>query len=68
LANFPEAAAGRRGPRADRAENIKEWSGYRPEVIARIDFLEWNGANHPRHAKFAAQGDGKDTLRDVKET
>jgi ATP-dependent DNA ligase len=32
----------------------------RPETVVRIDFLEWTGANHLRHAKFVALRDDKD--------
>ncbi len=39
-----------------------------PETVARIDFLEWTGADHLRHAKFVALRDDKDTQKIVKES
>jgi len=39
----------------------------RPETVVRIDFLEWTGANHLRHAKFVALRDDKDPRKVVKE-
>jgi ATP-dependent DNA ligase len=38
------------------------------ETVARIDFLEWTGANHLRHAKFVALRDDKDPQKIVKES
>jgi ATP-dependent DNA ligase len=32
----------------------------KPEAVARIEFLEWTGADHLRHAKFAGLRDDKD--------
>jgi ATP-dependent DNA ligase len=39
-----------------------------PEAVARIDFLEWTGADHIRHPKFVALRDDKDPKRVVRET
>ena len=39
----------------------------KPETVVRIDFLEWTGANHLRHAKFVALRDDKDPRTVVKE-
>jgi bifunctional non-homologous end joining protein LigD len=41
--NLPEQAAGRWG-QGLTAEKMKECVWLRPETVARIDFLEWTGA------------------------
>jgi bifunctional non-homologous end joining protein LigD len=38
------------------------------ETVARIDFLEWTGADHLRHARFVALRDDKDPQKIVKES
>ena len=35
--------------------------------MARIQFLEWTGSDHLRHAKFAGLRDDKDPRKVVKE-
>ena len=40
----------------------------RPKLVARIQFLEWTGADHLRHTKFVALRDDKDPLQVVLET
>jgi bifunctional non-homologous end joining protein LigD len=39
----------------------------RPEIVARIEFLEWTESEHLRHAKFAGLRDDKDPRKVVKE-
>jgi DNA ligase D-like protein (predicted ligase) len=67
FANLPEATAGRWG-QGLTAEKMKECVWVRPEVVARIDFLEWTGADHLRHTKFVALRDDKDPSKVVRET
>jgi DNA ligase D-like protein (predicted ligase) len=67
FANLPEATAGRWG-QGLTAEKMKECVWVRPEVVARIDFLEWTGADHLRHTKFVALRDDKDPSNVVRET
>jgi DNA ligase D-like protein (predicted ligase) len=67
FANLPELAAGRWG-QGLTAEKMKECVWLRPETVARIDFLEWTGADHLRHTKFVALRDDKDPLKVVRET
>lgn len=43
--NLPELAAGRWG-QGLTAEKMKECVWVRPELVARIQFLEWTGADH----------------------
>jgi DNA ligase D-like protein (predicted ligase) len=67
FANLPELTAGRWG-QGLTAEKMKECVWLRPQVVARIDFLKWTGADHLRHTKFVALRDDKDPSRVVKET
>jgi DNA ligase D-like protein (predicted ligase) len=65
--NLPELSAGRWG-QGLTAEKMKECVWVRPELVARIQFLEWTGADHLRHTKFVALRDDKDPSRVVRET
>jgi DNA ligase D-like protein (predicted ligase) len=65
--NLPEKQAGRWG-QGLTAEKMKECVWLRPEAVARIDFLEWTGADHLRHTKFVALRDDKDPRKVVRET
>jgi bifunctional non-homologous end joining protein LigD len=65
--NLPEAAEGRWG-QGLTADKMKECVWLRPETVARIDFLEWTGADHLRHAKFVALREDKDPGKIVRET
>jgi DNA ligase D-like protein (predicted ligase) len=65
--NLPELTAGRWG-QGLTAEKMKECVWVRPELVARIQFLEWTGADHLRHTKFVALRDDKDPSRVVRET
>jgi DNA ligase D-like protein (predicted ligase) len=67
FANLPEPAAGRWGEGLT-AEKMKECIWVRPELVARIQFLEWTGADHLRHTKFVALRDDKDPSKVVRET
>jgi DNA ligase D-like protein (predicted ligase) len=65
--NLPELSAGRWG-QGLTAEKMEECVWLRPEVVARIDFLEWTGADHLRHTKFVALRDDKDPSKVIRET
>lgn len=65
--NLPEKQAGRWG-QGLTAEKMKECVWLRPEAVARIQFLEWTGADHLRHTKFIALRDDKDPRKVVRET
>ncbi len=65
--NLPERQAGRWG-QGLTAEKMKECVWLRPEAVARIQFLEWTGADHLRHTKFVALRDDKDPRKVVRET
>ena len=65
--NLPELAAGRWG-QGLTAEKMKECVWVRPEVVAEIQFLEWTGADHLRHTKFAGLRGDKDPSKVVRET
>jgi ATP-dependent DNA ligase len=65
--DLPEPAA-RRWGQGLTAEKMKECVWLRPEVVARIDFLEWTGADYLRHRKFVVLREDKDPRKVVKET
>lgn len=65
--NLPETGNGRWG-QGLTAKKMKECVWLRPEAVARIDFLEWTGADHLRHTKFVALRDDKDPRNVVRET
>ena len=65
--NLPELAEGRWG-QGLTAEKMKECVWLKPEAVARIEFLEWTGADHLRHTKFAGLRDDKDPRKVVRET
>jgi bifunctional non-homologous end joining protein LigD len=65
--NLPEEAAGRWG-QGLTAEKMQDCVWVRPELVARIQFLEWTGADHLRHTKFVALRDDKDPSRVVRES
>jgi DNA ligase D-like protein (predicted ligase) len=67
FSNLPETAAGRWGQGLTAAK-MKECVWLKPSAVARVDFLEWTGADHLRHTKFIAMRDDKDPRKVVKET
>jgi len=66
FANLPQKDAGRWG-QGLTAEKMKECLWLKPEIVVRIDFLEWTGADHLRHTKFVALREDKDPKKVVKE-
>lgn len=65
--NLPEKEPGRWG-QGLTAEKMKSCIWTKPEVVARIDFAEWTGADKLRHTKFIALRDDKDPTKVVRET
>jgi DNA ligase D-like protein (predicted ligase) len=66
FANLPDTHKSRWGDALD-AEKMKKCVWVRPELVARIEFLEWTDADHLRHSKFAGLRDDKDARSVVKE-
>jgi DNA ligase D-like protein (predicted ligase) len=66
FANLPETRKARWGE-AMTAEKMKECVWVRPELVARIEFLEWTEADHLRHSKFIGLREDKDPLQVTKE-
>ena len=64
--NLPESHKGRWG-QGLTAEDMKKCVWVRPKLVAQIEFLEWTGADHLRHASFVALRDDKDPRGVVKE-
>jgi bifunctional non-homologous end joining protein LigD len=64
--NLPERHKGRWGEGLTAADMDKcVW--VRPQLVARIEFLEWTGGDHLRHAKFAGLREDKDARTVIKE-
>jgi len=64
--NLPERHKGRWGEGLTAADMDKcIW--VRPEIVARIEFLEWTESNHLRHSKFAGLREDKDARTVIKE-
>ena len=67
FANLPEVSEGRWG-QGLTAEKMKGCVWVNPEVVARIGFAEWTGADKLRNTKFVALRDDKDPRKVVRET
>jgi DNA ligase D-like protein (predicted ligase) len=65
--NLPETAPGRWG-QGLTAEKMKSCIWVKPEVVVRIDFAEWTGADKLRHTKFIGLTEDKDPGKVVRET
>ena len=63
---LPQKDAGRWG-QGLTAEKMKACIWVKPQVVVRIDFLEWTGADHLRHTKVVSLGDDKDPKKVVRE-
>jgi bifunctional non-homologous end joining protein LigD len=66
FANLPETHKGRWGTGLT-AEDMKKSIWVRPEVVAQIEYLEWTGGDHLRHAKFTGLRKDKTARSIVKE-
>jgi bifunctional non-homologous end joining protein LigD len=64
--NLPEKERGRWGTGLT-AEDMKKCVWVRPEIVARIEYLEWTDGDHLRHAKFAGLRADKDARSVTKE-
>jgi ATP-dependent DNA ligase len=67
FANLPETEPGRWG-QGLTADKMKSCTWMKPEIVIRIDFAEWAGADKPRHTKFIALRDYKDRRKVGRET
>jgi ATP-dependent DNA ligase len=64
--NLPETHKARWGE-ALTTEKMKKCVWVKPEIVARLEFLEWTDADHLRHSKFVGLRDDKDARNVVKE-
>lgn len=64
--NLPETHKGRWGDGLTAAD-MRKCVWVRPELVARIEFLEWTESDHLRHAKFAGLRADKNARSVVKE-
>jgi bifunctional non-homologous end joining protein LigD len=66
FANLPEKHKGRWGEGLT-AGDMEKCVWVRPEIVARIEFLEWTESDHLRHSKFAGLREDKDARTVIKE-
>jgi ATP-dependent DNA ligase len=66
FSNLPETHKGRRGTGLT-AEDMKKCVWVRPEVVARIEYLEWTVSDRLRHSKFIALREDKNARNVIKE-
>jgi|SRR5215469_17224914 len=64
--NLPETHKGRWGEGLTTAD-MEKCVWVRPEIVARIEFLEWTESNHLRHSRFAGLRMDKDARTVIKE-
>ena len=65
FANLPETHKGRWGEGLTAAD-MEKCVWVRPQLVARIEFLEWTESNHLRHSKFAGLREDKDARTVIK--
>jgi bifunctional non-homologous end joining protein LigD len=66
FANLPEADKGRWGTGLT-ADDMKKCVWVRPQLVTRIEFLEWTEGDHLRHPLFAGLREDKNPRSVVKE-
>lgn len=64
--NLPEVHKGRWGEGLTE-DDMKKCVWVRPEIVARIEFLEWTEGDHLKHAKFAGLREDKNPRSVIKE-
>jgi len=64
--NLPETHKGHWGEGLTAAD-MEKCAWVRPQLVARIEFLEWTPSDHLRHAKFAGLRGDKDPRKVIKE-
>jgi DNA ligase D-like protein (predicted ligase) len=64
--NLPETHKGRWGAGLT-AEDMKKCVWVRPELVARIEYLEWTDGDHLRHSKFTGLRQDKNARNVIKE-
>jgi DNA ligase D-like protein (predicted ligase) len=67
FSNLPEESEGRWG-QGLTAEKMKSCVWVKPNIVVRIDFAEWTGAEKLRHTKFIALREDKGPTKVVRET
>ncbi len=66
FANLPETHKGRWGTGLTAAD-MKKCIWVRPELVARIEYLEWTDGDHLRHSKFTGLREDKNARSVIKE-
>jgi DNA ligase D-like protein (predicted ligase) len=65
--NLPQEGKSRWGGEGLNAEKMKACVWLRPKIVVQVEFLEWTGDTHLRHAKFVGLRDDKAAKDVVKE-
>lgn len=69
FANLPqENSRSRWGGEGMTAEKMKRCVWVRPELVVQVEFVEWTGDTHLRHARFAGVREDKEAKDVVKES
>jgi DNA ligase D-like protein (predicted ligase) len=66
--NLPQPGSSRWGGEGFTEAKMRECVWLRPEAVAQVEFLEWQGEEHLRHAKFVGMREDKDARTVVKES
>ena len=67
FSNLPQNTKSRWGGEGFTAEKMKKAVWLKPETVVQVEFLEWNGGDHLRHAKYIGIREDKDPRKVVKE-
>jgi DNA ligase D-like protein (predicted ligase) len=65
---LPQAGSSRWGGEGFTAEKMAECVWLRPKVVVQVEFLEWSGGDHLRHARYVGLREDKDAQSVVRET
>ena len=68
FSNLPQPGASRWGGEGFTEEKMQQCVWLKPEAVAQVEFLEWSGGDHLRHAKFVGMREDKDARMVVRET
>lgn len=67
FANLPQEGKSRWGGEGLNAEKMKQCVWLKPVIVVQVEFLEWTGESHVRHAKFVGLREDKDAASVVRE-
>ena len=67
FSNLPQNTKSRWGGEGFTAEKMEKAVWLKPETVIQVEFLEWNGGDHLRHAKYIGIREDKDPRKVIKE-